>query len=174
MDMPRRPLVALLLLVTVALAPRALAAQRSATPLSPVSVSFEDAEMKDVLAFFARYAGRSIVSGVGVSGRVSASIDRQPWDRALQSILDAQGFSARELRSGIILVEDPRSAVDAPVALVTRVFRLSYVPAAELQAAVASVLSKRGTVAAVPTLNALVVTDEARVLESVAEILGHP
>jgi type II secretory pathway component HofQ len=139
-----------------------------------VSVAFEDAEMHDVLAFFARYAGRSIVSGVGVAGRVTASIDRQPWDTALQAILEAHGFYAREMANGIIIVEDPKSVVASPAPLVTRVFRLNYVPAAELQQAVASVLSSRGTVAAIPTMNALVVTDEPRILAKVAAIVGHP
>jgi type II secretory pathway component GspD/PulD (secretin) len=174
MEMLRRSLVALLLLGAVGLVPRAVVAQQATPSLAPVSVTFEDAEVKDVLAFFARYASRSIVSGAGVAGRVSATIDHQRWDLALQAILQAHGFYAREMESGIIIVEDPASVVDAPVPLQTRVFRLDSVPAAELQQAVASVLSKRGTIASVPSMNALVVTDEPRVLEKVATLIGKP
>lgn len=161
---------ALLLVGGLALAPRPTAAQQ----LAPVSVSFEGSRMTDVLAFFAEYAGRSIVSGVGVEGIVTAKIERQPWDTALQAILDAHGFVGRETATGIIVVEDPKSTVDAPVPLVTRVFRLNYSPAAELQPVVAGVLSKRGSVSAVPSMNALVVTDEPRVLERVGALLGQP
>ena len=160
-----------LLLIVAALPPRALEAQQ----LAPVSVSFENTQMKDVLSFFADYAGRSIVAGVGVGGSVTAKIDRQPWDAALSAILNAHGLVGRELASGIIVVEDPKSVVDASAPLVTRVFRLNYVPAAELQAVVASVLSKRGTVSPLPAMNALVVTDEPRVIEKVAALLvGQP
>ena len=166
----RARLAAVLLLVgSFALAPRALHAQ-----LAPVSVSFENTGINEVLAFFADYAGRSIVSGVGVEGIVTAKIERQPWDVALRSILDAHGFIGRETASGIIVVEDSKSVVDAAVPLVTRVFRLNYSPAAELQPVVAGVLSKRGSVSVLPSMNALVVTDEPRVIEKVARLLGNP
>ena len=167
----RARLAAVLLLVGgLALAPRPAGAQQQA----PVSVSFENTRMNDVLAFFAEYAGRSIVSGVGVDGMVTAKIERQRWDTALQAILDAHGFVGREAASGIIVVEDPRSIVGAPVRLVTRVFRLNYSPAAELQPVIAGVLSPRGSVTVVTSMNALVVTDEPRVLEKVAGLMGSP
>jgi type IV pilus assembly protein PilQ len=140
---------------------------------SRVSASFEEASMADVLSFFARYSGRSIVAGAGVVGTVTAQVDDQPWDQALDAILGSNGLYARELESGIILVENPRTAVQTPGRVVTRVFRASYTPAAELEPAVKSMLSAKGTVATVPSLNALVVTDEERVIERVAAILGQ-
>ena len=143
---------------------------RSPAP-APVTVSFEGTSIGDVAAFFADYADRSIVLGSGVEGTVTAEIHRQPWDVALEAVLRAQGLVARELESGIILVESPEVRVESPRPVATRVFRLSYTPAAELQPVVQSMLSETGTASVLPSINALVVTDDPDVLERVAALL---
>jgi type II secretory pathway component GspD/PulD (secretin) len=129
--------------------------------------------MAETIAFFARYSGRSIVAGTGVTGTVTAAIVAQPWDVALDALLAANGLTARELESGIILVEGAGATAPIPGRLVSRIFRLAYQPAAEIEPVVRSMLSPRGTVAAVGSVNALVVTDEERVLRQVAAILGQ-
>jgi type II secretory pathway component GspD/PulD (secretin) len=144
---------------------------RAQTPLAPVTVSFEATSIRDVVAFFADYADRSIVLGSGVTGTVSAEIQRQPWDLALDAILRAQGLYARELESGIILVQNPGTIAEAPPLLTTRVFRLSYTPAAELQPVVQSMLSEVGSASVLTSINALVVTDAPDVLDRVAALL---
>ncbi|MBW3534512.1 MAG: hypothetical protein KY453_04750 [Gemmatimonadetes bacterium] len=167
----RAPL--LLLLALAAAAPPSAAAQQDAGPaLAPVSVTFEETALRDVVRFFAAYAGRSIVVGRGVEGVVSADIQRQPWDVALAAILDSQGLTGREMESGIILVESPDAVTGATEPVVTRVFRLSYVQAAELQPAVQTLLSERGAVAVLPGINALVVTDAPEVIGRVGALLG--
>ena len=138
-----------------------------------MSVTFEGTTIQDVLAFFARYSGRSIVMGTGVTGVVSAEIANQPWDVALEAVLAANGLLGRELESGIIVVERAAAPVEAPGRLMSRVFRLNYQPAVELEPVVRSMLTARGTVAVVNSINALVVTDEERVLAQVASILGQ-
>ena len=146
-------------------------AQQPSPVRAPVTVSFEGTSIQDVVGFFADYADRSIVLGSGVTETVTAEIQCQPWDVALQAILAAQGLYARELESGIILVENPGVSAEAPPPVVTRVFRLSYVPAAELQPVVQSMLSETGSASVLPSLNALVVTDAPDVLDRVAALL---
>lgn len=168
-----RPRAPLLLLAAAAGLPCAAAAQQpTARTLPPVSVTFEETALRDVVRFFAAYADRSIVVGRGVEGVVSADIQRQRWDVALAAVLESQGLRGRELESGIILVESPGAVADVSSPVSTRVFRLSYVQAAELQPAVQTMLSERGSVAVLPGLNALVVTDAADVLVRVAGLLG--
>jgi type II secretory pathway component HofQ len=170
--MSRRVLPLLFLSLAVCAGP--LAAQQPAPPqASRVTVSFEGTTIQDALAFFARYSGRSIVAGAGVAGTVTAEIADQPWDVALGAVLVANGLVARELPSGIIVVENPTTTVEAPGRLVSRIFRINYQPAAELAAVVMSMLTPRGTVATIASINALVVTDEERVLAQVAAILGQ-
>jgi type II secretory pathway component HofQ len=167
------PLARLAPLLALAVFAAPLDAQRPPSQASRVTVSFDGTAVQDVLAFFARYAGRSIVAGTGVAGTISAEIADQPWDEALAAVLTANGLVARELTSGIIVVENPATAVEAPGRLVSRVFRINFQRAAELEAVVRTMLTERGAVATVASINALVVTDEERVLEQVAAILGQ-
>jgi type II secretory pathway component GspD/PulD (secretin) len=148
-------------------------AQQPAAQTSRVTVSFERSTIQDALAFFARYSGRSIVLGTGVSGVVSAQISDQPWDVAMAALLSANGLFARELESGIIVVERAAAPVETPGRVLSRVFRLNYQPAAEIEPVIRSMLTARGTVAVVNSINALVVTDEERVLAQVASVLGQ-
>ena len=161
--------------VLAAVRPGCAAAQQTApVALSPVSVSFQGADVRDVVRFFATYAGRSMVVGQGVEGTVTADIDGQPWDVALDAILQAQGLVARELPSGIVLVEAPAAATAAPEPLVTRAFRLSYARASEVQGAVQTMLSPDGAVSVLASTNTLVVTDRASVVRRVGELVGQP
>ena len=140
----------------------------------PITVSFSDAPVRDVLFAFADFAGRSIVAGPGVSGLVSAEIREQPWDLALRAILAAHGLVAHEQDDGIIRVDDVRSLFDreAVQPLATRPFRVSYANAAELTRLVAALLSERGRVSAGAETNTLVVTDIPRVLDAAEELVG--
>lgn len=140
----------------------------------PVTVSFTDAPVRDVLFAFADFAGRSIVAGPGVSGLVSAEIREQPWDLALRAILEAHGLVAREQEDGIIRVDDVRSLFDreAVQPLATRPFQVSYADAAELTRLLAALLSERGRVSAGAETNTLVVTDIPRVLDAAEELVG--
>jgi general secretion pathway protein D len=161
------------LFVALVLGAEPARAQQPTAQTSRVTVTFEGSTIQDALAFFARYSGRSIVMGTGVTGVVSAQISDQPWDVALAALLSANGLFARELESGIIVVERAAAPIETPGRLVSRVFRLNYQPAAEIEPVIRSMLTARGTVAVVNSINALVVTDEERVLQQVANILGQ-
>ena len=140
---------------------------------SPISVSFTDTPMRDVLFTFSELSGRSIVPGAGVTGNVSADIRDQPWDVALQTILESHGLAAREYDSGIIRVDrlqdlSERAEVEQ---LVTRAFRVNYGGVEDYRAAVESLLSERGRVSVSGSTNSLVVTDVPGILEAVSELL---
>lgn len=174
-----RSAAAIVLLTSLgAAAPSSAAAQESLPgPADPsvrrITVSFEGTPVRRVLSTFAEFSGHSIVAGAGVSGRVTAEIRNQPWDVALQAILEAYGLSAVELESGIIRVDVParlteREGVEP---LTTRVFRLSFLRAADAVSVLQAVLSERGKAAALTEQNAVVVTDVPRVLEAVEALL---
>ena len=139
----------------------------------PITVTFQDTPIRDVLFAFAEFAGRSIVAGEGVETRVSAEIRGQPWDVALRTLVEAHGFVIREGDDGIILVADARHLFDqeAILPLLTRSFRLSYVEAAELESLVFALLTQRGSTSVGPATNTLVVTDIPRVLDAVARLV---
>jgi type IV pilus assembly protein PilQ len=139
----------------------------------PITVTFTGTPIRDVLFTFAEFAGRSIVPGSGVTGTVNADIREQPWDVALQTILESQGLAAREYDSGIIRVDRLQDLTERTEVeqLVTRPFRVSFGSASELEGPVQSLLSSRGRVTVSTSTNSLVVTDVPGVLEAVEELL---
>lgn len=138
-----------------------------------ISISFVETPMREVLFTFSEFSGRSIVPGSGVSGSVNAEIRDQPWDIALQAILESHGLAADERASGIIRVDDledlqNRSEVEQ---LVTRPFRISFATAGDFQGPVESLLTERGRISVSQSTNTLVVTDIPRVLDQVEELI---
>ena len=101
--------------------------QRSPQPR--ISVTYQGSDIRDVLAAFAAFSGRTIIPSNAVpASKVDAEIRDQPWDVALQAILSSQGLAATEDANGIIIVDtQDRIASRAQTEpLVTRVVRLNY------------------------------------------------
>ena len=109
-----------------------------------MTVNFVEQDIRDVVAAIAAFAGRTIVTGKDVQGLVTADIRDQPWDVALQAILNAQGLDASEDANGIITVDSYANiaARQATEPLVTRLVQVNYVPAGSLVATVQSLLSR--------------------------------
>jgi type IV pilus assembly protein PilQ len=142
-------------------------------PERRITVAFVDADIRDVLASFAEFTGRSIVPGTGVTGVVSAEIRDQPWDVALEAILGAHGLAARELPSGIIRVDalDRLRVHEVQEPLLTETIRINYVPAQELVTALEALRSPRGSIVANPSTNTLIVTDAAAVVDHIRAMI---
>ncbi|MBA3466524.1 MAG: AMIN domain-containing protein [Gemmatimonadaceae bacterium] len=170
-------------------------AQQSQQP--PITVTFQDTDIRDVIASFASFAGRTIVVGKDVSGTVTAEIRNQPWDVALRAILQGQGLAASEdAVSGIITVDSYRNIQNrqASEPLVTQLVSINYANAGSLVPTIRSLLLKdcgqggsvetspnvqnnaaqncvaRGVVAADSTTNTLIITETASRL---ADVLGY-
>jgi type IV pilus assembly protein PilQ len=138
-----------------------------------ITVTFQDVDIRDVIASFSEFTGRSIVPGANIEGTVFATIIDQPWDVALQAILRAHNLAAEELPSGIIQVDAIENLQERQTleALVTQTFRANYVPVAELATSLASLSSERGAISTNPSTNTLIVTDIESVLDAMATIL---
>jgi type IV pilus assembly protein PilQ len=107
-----------------------------------ISVSFQDADIRDVVVQFADHSGKTIVVGPSVSGTVRATIVDQPWDVALKSILDGYGLAATEDSTGIITVDSydnlaKRASVEP---LFTRIIQVNYTRAEMMANTVRSLL----------------------------------
>ncbi len=139
----------------------------------PITVSFSGTPIREVLFTFAEFSERSIVPGADITGEVNADIRNQPWDLALQAILDSHGLAAQEAASGIIRVDRIDNLRDREEfeALLTRTFRIGFSSASELEQSVESLISERGRVTVNQSTNSLVVTDVPRVLDAVEDLI---
>ncbi len=153
-------------------APRPAAQQPQARR---ITVSFENTEMRDVLATFAEFSGRSIIAGSDVSAIVVDGVrfTNQPWDVALRTLLQAYGLAAEELAGGIIRVDQMANLAARAAAepMVTQPFRINYVPAGDLARTFASMVSDRGNIVADTSTNTLIVTEVERVVADIQALI---
>lgn len=126
-----------------------------------ITVTWDKADISDVVAGFAAFSGRTIILGKDIKGTVSAEIHNQPWHQAFQAVLATQGLQAVELPGGIIRVDSPGAlaSLDSIEPLETRIVRINYAAASGLVTSMKSVLTKRGAVVSDTTTNSLIITD---------------
>lgn len=169
--------------------------QQSQQPI--INVTFQDTDIRDVIASFAAFSGRTIVVGKDVSGTVTAEVRNQPWDVALRAILQGQGLAASEdALSGIITVDSYANILNrqASEPLQTQLVSINYAHAAALVPTIQSLLQKdcpqvptsgnvqnnarpscvaRGLVAADSTTNTLIITETASRLADVLQYVHN-
>ena len=173
--------------------PVALFSQAQQSQQAPITVTFQDTDIRDVIASFAAFSGRTIVVGKEVAGTVTAEIRNQPWDVALRAILQGQGLAASEdAISGIITVDSYANILNrqASEPLQTQLISINYARAHMLVPTIQQLLQKdcpqvpssgnvvsnarpncvaRGLVAADSTTNTLIITETASRLANVLQ-----
>jgi type IV pilus assembly protein PilQ len=170
-------------------APVAVAPQQAAAPTAaarpaayrpsqpqprPISVTFTNEPVINVLAVFSEYAGRTILASPEIQPRtITAELRGVAWDQALDAILEANSMAMRAMPSGVLLVEDiGRSGArlrDEPT--VTQMFQIQYISADSIRQAVQGLLTSDGRVTVNTASNALLVTDVRSTVERVREII---
>ena len=121
-----------------------------------ITVTYQEADIRAVLAAFGGFSGRTIVVGKDVQGTVTAEIKDQPWDVALAAILTSQGLAASEDASGIITVDSYQNILQkqASEPLTTQIIKINYARAASLMGTMQGLLSKDCPQGALPTAGA--------------------
>ncbi len=177
--------------------PVALFSQALQSQQPPITVTFQDTDIRDVIASFAAFSGRTIVVGKDVIGTVTAEIRNQPWDVALRAILQGQGLAASEdAVSGIITVDSYANILNrqASEPLQTQLISINYARAHMLVPTIQQLLQKdcpqvqssqnvvnnarpqcaaRGLVAADSTTNTLIITETASRLADVLQYVRN-
>ena len=126
-----------------------------------ITVTWDNSDIREVVAGFAAFSGRTIVLSKDIKGNVSAEIKNQPWDLAFAAVLESQALAAATLEGGIIQVIDKKdlARADSTVPVETRLVRINYARASAMVTSVQSILTQRGKVVADSTSNALVITE---------------
>ncbi len=135
------------------------------------SLDVDGADIRTVVKAIAEFSGRNIVVAEGVKAEVSVTLKDVSWRDALRTILRSSGLDYAE-EGGILRVdnvtklstesldrETARNKQQELVPLETRIVKLNYANARELQASLQSSLSRRGSMNVEARTNSIIITD---------------
>ena len=161
--------------------PAASATAAAAPPKSyvgaPISLNFQNIELRTLLQILAEHSGFNIIAADSVTGSLSIRLRDVPWDQALDAVLQARGLASRR-EAGVIWVApqaelaarqrqelEGQQALQTVEGVRTQGFRLNYARADDLArqllsaTGAARLLSPRGSALAEPRTNQLFITD---------------
>src|SRR5258708_4354835 len=104
-------------------------------PKNPLTMDFQDADVRDVLHLLALKSGLNIIYGADVTGPITVHLDRVPFDQAFQTILTLKALVALPMGPKVIRVVTSvtLNSEQTQAATFTRVFRLNYTDANDLK-----------------------------------------
>ncbi|EJN01219.1 type IV pilus secretin PilQ [Herbaspirillum sp. YR522] len=164
----------------------------------PLSLSFDDIEVRAALQLLADFTGRNIVAGDSVGGRMSLHLKDVPSDQALEVILQARGLAMRR-EAGITWIAsrqeilarqrlelEQKAGIAQLEPLQAEVFQLNYQRADSFRRAFGigeqggvqpgtrnALLSPRGSALVDKRTNQLFVTDTQAVLGHIRKLLAR-
>ena len=149
-----------------------------------VSIDVQGADIQTVLRSLADFGGRNIIAGPEVKGDVTVRLRSVPWQQAFDIILEANGFGWSKTEAGLIRVttiknlqteslerESSERKREDLLPLETRIFRLKFAKAEELELPLKSSLSNRGEIKPEARSNSLIVKDIDRNLDAMAKMV---
>ncbi len=152
---------------------------------NPISMDFQDADLRSVLRTFAEISGLNMVIDPQVQGRVDIVLNEVPWDQALDTILrgnklgwTVDGTIVRIAPLAVLADEqaEQRKLTDAKALageLRVQTFALSYARATELSPLLTrSALSQRGQIQVDARTNTLIITDLPDRLQTAATLIS--
>ncbi len=174
-----------------------LAGLQAAADSPPISLNFQNTEVRALLQVFADFTGLNFVSTEGVNGQVSVRLQQLPWPQALQVVLQAKGLSARQEGQVVWVApqdewlqrekkwREAQAALEGVSPLQVLAMRLQYARASEvaqrLQGGAAAAagtgsgrwLSPRGSIMAEPRTNQLFLSDVPARLTELQKIVAR-
>lgn len=158
-----------------------------------LSLNFQNIEVRSLLQVIADFTNFNIVTSDTVGGALTLRLKDVPWDQALNIIMEAKGLGMK--KNGNVLWIAPKDEIDERTKrdfeaarnieqlepLRTQGFQINYAKAEDLKKQIADnsgsseastrFLSARGSAIAEPRTNQLFVTDTAKKLEEIANLL---
>jgi type IV pilus assembly protein PilQ len=136
-----------------------------------ISVTFRDADVREVFFFFSDVMKMNIVLDPDVTGKIDIRLTQVPWDQAFQVILKNQGLDAVEednvvriartqkLRAEAAERRALKQAQEQEVDPITFTRQLSYARVNDAMTIMQQVKTDRGRIVADPRTNTLVISD---------------
>lgn len=154
-----------------------------ATGPGTFSIDVDGADIRSVCRAIAEFSGRNILVAKEVKASVSVSLHNVNWKDALRTILYSCGLDYSDEDGDIIRVDDRQKLMTeradrlANVAkqmesapLETRIVKLNYANAQELQASLQAAITRRGSILVEKRTNSLIVSDLPANLDAVEKM----
>lgn len=143
---------------------------------NPVTIDFENADIRDVLRVLSEMSNINIIHGSDITGYLTIHLDQVPFNQAFNTILTMQGLVAQQMGDNILRILTPAglAADRARDVTLTKTFTLNYAVASEMQSQLGSVrISPNAKATVDERTNTLVVTDTAEGIAGVERLLGE-
>jgi type IV pilus assembly protein PilQ len=155
-----------------------------------VSMTFQDAPLRDVLYLFAEHNDLNLVVSDSVSGQISIKLDHQPWQQALDILLYLKNL-VRENHGNVMIIlprEDSNPEEKAPIisanqaslgaSLMTDVIVLEHASASEIAELVSgegslAMLSSNGKLSVDGRSNAIIIRDKGENIDSIKKMAAR-
>lgn len=150
-------------------------------------INLKDADIRALITQVSDITGRSFIVDPRVKGKITV-ISTDPMSESqvyelLQAVLEVHGFAAVPQGKIIKITPDTNAKQDGiPLnqsknigggALVTRVISIKNTPAEELVPLLRPMIAQYGHIAAVPSANALIISDRAENIKRMMEIINR-
>ncbi|MFW5818342.1 MAG: type IV pilus secretin PilQ [Desulfovermiculus sp.] len=157
---------------------------------SPISLDLQDADIKHVLRLISEVGDYNLILDESVSGTISLKLEKVPWDQALDVVLQQKGLGL--VKHGNILriaptdslqkeqeqriksrkmASEARQSEEDEAPLHTEYIQINYTKAQELKSNLEQFLSERGQISHDAKTNQLIISDTARVIEKVRNVI---
>ena len=142
----------------------------------PITFDYSEADVREVIDMLAAKANINIIYSDDVSGTITISLTKVPFDEAFKTLLNVKGLAAQQAGDNILRIAAPSVFITEQKKAMqqTRVFFLNYAKAPEVKAQVDSVSSAEGRTArctADEGNNALIITDTSFGLDSLSRLI---
>lgn len=144
----------------------------------PISFDYSEAEVREVIDMLAAKANINIIYSDDVTGTVTISLAKVPFEEAFKTLLNVKGLAAQQVGDNILRIAAPATfmAEQKKGLQQTRVFFLNYLKASEMKVQVDAVATAEGRSSkSTPdeNNNALIVTDTALGLDTTARLIRN-
>jgi general secretion pathway protein D len=157
-------------------------------PTNQITMNFQNVDIPVLAKFISEITGRNFIIDESVRGKVTiispSKVTPEQAYSIFQSVLQVKGFTtvqagkvikivpARNIRSSAALTESQVPAETKGDEYVTRMVRLKNIDAASVVGVIQPMVSHDGLIAAFPSDNTVIVTDDAYNVERLLQIIG--
>ncbi|MFA5138511.1 MAG: type IV pilus secretin PilQ [Elusimicrobiota bacterium] len=150
----------------------------AALPSDPVTLEYDDMDIRDMLKLMGLKAKINIVYGSDVNGNLSLHLKDVPYNEAFMTILSMQGLVASQVGENILRVMTPSTLTKERGVAVnqTRIVRLKYAKALDVKTAVDAVVTAQKRTPSIVTdenTNSLIITDTLDGIDAIERLISE-